>query len=325
MSDTEKTFDSKAARFFVEEQCTSWEVAHNNFEALAKIQTRELTVGKETVRLQYNPARIVSSTAKIDEDSLQKRPCFLCSSNRPPQQAAIPFGDDYEILVNPYPILPFHLTIPTVNHTPQRIARRMGTLLQLSHSLSEFVVFYNGPRCGASAPDHAHFQAGAEGYLPMESEEGFGKKDTLAPPICSYQSATLRAYPFHSRPFFEIRSTEEIESIYLFSLVLQVLQQNMPADAEKDEEPMMNLLAWHVKGESILRIFPRRQHRPSCYFAPDEKRFLISPGALDMGGLVAVARKSDFENLQSSDLETIFAEVCIQPEQLEELAQQLKS
>lgn len=326
MSETSKIFDSKAARLFVGEQCASWEVARNNFEALGKIQTRELNIGEnETVRLQYNPARIVSTTAKIDEYSLQNRPCFLCPSNRPPQQAAIPFGNDYEILVNPYPILPFHLTIPTANHTPQRIARRMGTLFQLSHCLNEFIVFYNGPRCGASAPDHAHFQAGAKGYLPMETEDRFTKKKTLAPLICSYQSAGLRAYPFCSRPFFEIRSAEEIESIYLFSLVLQVLQQNAPPGAGQDEEPMMNLLAWNQKGESILRIFPRRQHRPSCYSAPEGGRILISPGALDMGGLMAVSRKSDFESLTSRSLEAIFAEVCISPEQMEELARQLKS
>lgn len=326
MNDTEKTFDSKAARSFVEQQCTCWEVARTNFEALSTVQTRELSVGNETVRLQYNPARILSSTARIDENSLQARPCFLCAANRPQQQLRQPFDDDYEILVNPYPILPFHLTIPTLTHTPQRIAHRMGTLFQLSHQLNEFVVFYNGPRCGASAPDHAHFQAGAAGFLPMETEESFTKKGALAPPICSYQSAVLRAYPEHSRPFFEIRSTEEIESIYLFSLVLQVLQQNEPDPAEKDEEPMMNLLAWNAKGESILRIFPRNLHRPSCYYASDDmERFLISPGALDMGGLVAVARKNDFERLTGEQLSTIFAEVCIRPEQLEELARQLKS
>lgn len=325
MSENQSFFGPREARFLVEEQCACWELAHNNIETLDKIQTRELSVGKETVRLQYNPARILSSTARIDESSLQARPCFLCASNRPPQQMSEPFDEDYEILVNPYPILPYHLTIPTRAHTPQRIARRMGSLFQLCHQLKDFVVFYNGPRCGASAPDHAHFQAGATGVLPMENEPEFTKKASFSAPVCSYQSAALRAYPFCSRPFFEIRSTDEIASTYLFSLVLQVLQQNAPTPEEKEEEPMMNLLAWNVKGESILRIFPRQRHRPACYYAQDADNILLSPGALDMGGLVAVPRKSDFENITGSDLETIFSEVCIRPEQLEELARQLQS
>ncbi len=331
MNASSSDFHSREARLFVEKQTISWEVARNNYSALEKVQTRELTLRNQKMRLQYNPARITSSTAHIDSASLQARPCFLCAAHRPSQQTAVPFGEDYEILVNPYPILPYHLTIPTPAHPPQSITRRMGTMLQLARNLEEFVVFYNGPRCGASAPDHAHFHAGIRSFLPMEEEDEFTGKAAPPPALLSYLSATLHAYPFHSRPFFEIRSTEDIPAIYLFSVVYDLLRDYMPPQPDQateenagTPEPMMNLLAWYIKGQYILRIFPRLRHRPACYFAEGDARILLSPGTVDMGGLIAVPQKNDFDRITSTDLEQIFSEVCIHPEQMEELTARIR-
>ena len=315
--------NSATLRDFHEAQIGSWALARENVDALKAVRTRELTVRGGVVRLQYNPARIVSSGAQIDKDALAKRPCFLCDDNRPLEQSVLPYGDDYSILVNPYPILPYHLTISTCAHTPQCINRRLGDLLELSARFCDFVFFYNGARCGASAPDHAHFQAGVRSYLPMEEEDSFTQRNILSPTITTYHSAVLRAYPTHYTPFFEIRSTEVIDATYLFSLLYQVLKEAQPKDVQPDEEPMMNLLCWHQGNNYLLRIFPRAAHRPSCYYAEGADRILYSPGALDMGGLLAIVRQEDYDRLTAEDLEAAFAEVCSSEKTMQQLITRL--
>lgn len=328
--------NSNTIRAFVDRQCILWDTAHYNFEALAQVKERVLNVRGSRVKLQFNAARITSSSARIDTASLSERPCFLCAANRPSEQQAIPLPEGYEILTNPYPILPYHLTIPSLAHQPQAIGRRLGFMLQLARQLDEFVVFYNGPRCGASIPDHSHFQAGSKGVLPIEGETFFSEQDARPPVVAIYQSATLRAYPFYSRPFFEIRSSEEIATVYLFSLVYDALEayaarqaaktpegESLPAGGD-DEEPMMNLLVWFVKGEWVVVIFPRARHRPLCYEAPGDQNILLSPGAVDMGGLFAVPQKRDFDKITQGDMEQILSEVCFSPEQMEAVVELIK-
>lgn len=151
-------------------QLASWETARNNYAALSGVRVKELNVNGIPYKVQFNPARIVSSGAKVDAKSIQERKCFLCPANLPPVQKGIPFGGHYHILVNPFPIFPRHLTIPELAHTPQRIASRFTDMLELAEALTEYTIFYNGPRCGASAPDHAHFQAGNKGFMPIEKD-----------------------------------------------------------------------------------------------------------------------------------------------------------
>ena len=230
--------------------------------------------------------------------------------------------EDYEILVNPYPIFPYHLTIPAIHHQPQRIGRRLGVMLQLAQQLNEFVVFYNGPKCGASAPDHAHFQAGNQGMLPIEQEPFFEKRGELPPVITEYQGATLRNFSQYSRPFFEIRAAKETGIIYLFSILYNALEIET---GETEEEPMMNLLVWYKKGEWIVLLFPRSKHRPSCYEALGEENISLSPGCVDMGGLFAISQKKDFDKITASDLESILSEICYSPEKMDEVATHLKS
>lgn len=317
--------NSEIARALVEQQCNTWDTAHTNFEAISQVKTREISLTnyiEQPARLQFNPARILSSAAKIDTLSLAERPCFLCANNRPKAQLCVPFMNDYEILVNPYPIFPYHLTIPAIHHQPQRIERRLGIMLQLAQQLNEFVIFYNGPKCGASAPDHAHFQAGNQGILPIEQEPFFEKKGELPPIISEYQEATLRSFSQYSRPFFEIRATKETGIIYLFSILYNALEIET---GKAEEEPMMNLLVWHKKSEWIVLLFPRTKHRPNCYEAIGEDNISLSPGCVDMGGLFAISQKKDFDKITASDLESILGEICYSPEKMHAVTTHLKS
>ena len=103
------------------------------FEELKGVQTRE--VGSALA--QFNPARLVSTGAKIDKATLAKRPCFLCEKNRPSEQIVLSFGEGFDILVNPFPILPVHFTIPSRHHQLQAIAEnyvQIHRLLRLIRS-----------------------------------------------------------------------------------------------------------------------------------------------------------------------------------------------
>ena len=169
---------SQKARQLIREQITEWPLAGKNYLGLNKVRTRSIQFDGFEMLVQFNPERIRSSAAKVDVKSIEARPCFLCTGNLPPEQRAVPVLDDYQILVNPFPIFPEHLTIPHKNHIDQRIEGRFGDLLQLARVLDDFVVFYNGPKCGASAPDHFHFQAGIKGFMPIEKDfmEGIEKE-----------------------------------------------------------------------------------------------------------------------------------------------------
>ncbi|MDR0866076.1 MAG: DUF4922 domain-containing protein, partial [Candidatus Symbiothrix sp.] len=161
------------------DQLEEWSLVKSNYEALKNVKSKEFQFDGFIIKVQFNPARIVSSAAKIDAKSIQERKCFLCPANLPKEQTGIPFGNDYQLLVNPFPIFPEHFTIPTYKHTDQLIIHRYGDMLDLAKSMDKYTVFYNGPKCGASAPDHAHFQAGIKGFLPLENEIGNIPKEVI--------------------------------------------------------------------------------------------------------------------------------------------------
>ena len=152
---------------FLQEQLAEWEQARNNFAALSGVKVKEVDIDGMTVKVQFNPARIVSSAAKVDAKSLKERKCFLCAANRPAVQRGIEWGGHYTILINPFPIFPRHLTIPDNNHVDQLISGRIADMVSLAGDLKGYTVFYNGPKCGASAPDHMHFQAGNSDFLTI--------------------------------------------------------------------------------------------------------------------------------------------------------------
>ena len=265
---------------FYDEQLREWPLARNNHEALAQVWSRELTSDKLStpLRVQCNPARIVSTGASIDKASIAARPCFLCAANRPKEQRALPLNEDFEWLVNPYPILPHHYTIAAKRHRPQRILDAYDAMIQATLELpEEYVVFYNGPKCGASAPDHLHLQAGV-----------------FDPTFCMAQTAYAT---------YRVESREAFMALY----------ESMPI-VEDEDEPRMNVIAFR-KGEQVsIIVIPRRAHRPRCYTAEGDRHYLISPGTLDMGGLIITPRIEDYERLTTAQALDILCEVGVRTE-----------
>ena len=265
---------------FFEEQLREWPLAHDNHDALTRVWSRELTSDKLAIplRVQYNPARIVSTGANIDKASIAARPCFLCAKNRPAEQRAMPLNADFEWLVNPFPILPHHYTIAAKVHRPQRILDAYDAMIQATLALpEEYIVFYNGPKCGASAPDHLHLQAG----------------------IFDCQLLTAN-YPYKT---LLADSKESFRKIY----------DSLPV-TDGEEEPRMNVIAFRKGNHVSLIVIPRRAHRPHCYTAEGDKHYLISPGALDMGGLIVTPRREDYDRLTADKALDILCEVGVRTE-----------
>ena len=309
--------DSSLQRFF-NRQLEKWDDARQRYRELRDVMTRELTEDNFTMQVQWNPARMVSTGANIDRQAISQRPCFLCEQNRPEQQIKKNFGQQMEILVNPYPILPTHYTIPVNSHRPQRIDMLYKEMLQLLQEYPELMVFYNGPKCGASAPDHAHLQAGTNGILPLQT-----------------------AWQRLSRNLTEVVKNDEGDGIFLINdypcpallitsknadihrQLFKQLYRCLPIEPH-DEEPMLNIIAWRTAGTFISVVFPRRKHRPSCYTAAGDDQFIISPGALDMGGLIITPRQQDFERITSETAFDILREVSISPADMQQVIDQLK-
>lgn len=298
---------------FINSQLSSWQTAHDNYEALKEVRVKELLVGNVVYKVQFNPARIRSSAAKVDKASLQARKCFLCGDNRPLEQEEVPFGH-YDILINPFPIFPRHLTIPEKEHVPQRILTRFGDMLDLVDYLRDFTLFYNGPKCGASAPDHAHFQAGNKGFMPIEKEWKKYREEVI-----SMNGAKLWHVATTPCPCLVIEANIKESAEVLFHLYYHSLTLN--AD---DEEPMMNILAMKDADSWVVWLFPRKKHRPDCYFAEGDDNILISPASVDMGGVFITPLEKDFNKIQTSDIEQILREVCLSDDELEQLEAQIK-
>lgn len=279
------------------------------------IRVKEVEVNGCHYKVQFNPARIVSSAAKVDPKSIQERKCFLCPDNLLPGQKGIPFGERYQILENPFPIFPRHLTIPELEHTAQRILPRFGDMLDLAQHLDEYIVFYNGPRCGASAPDHAHFQAGNKGFLPIEQEW----KQKKAGRIVEYKGSTLWYLDDSPRTTLVIEATDKEAAMLLFGITYRAMELKPGED-----EPMMNVLAWTEAEKWMVCLFPRALHRPACYIATGDANILISPASVDMGGVFIAPQEKDFEKITANDIASILGEVCLHPVEFRSLIERIK-
>lgn len=294
---------------FFKEQLHQWKEVQIRFEELRNVRTRE--VG--SMLAQYNPARMVSTGAKIDKATLAQRPCFLCAKNRPPEQIILPFNEEFDILVNPFPILPTHFTIPARRHQPQAIAANYPLLHQLLTVYPHLMVFYNGPKCGASAPDHLHFQAGTSGVLPLQQhwQQLYETSETLLK-INDYERIVL--VKNYVCPAIAIISKSLEHDEQMFRMVYDALPLK-----EGETEPMMNIVAWRANDTFISVVFPRYKHRPDCYFAEKEQQFLVSPGSLDMAGLMILPREIDFERITPTLAEHIMREVSLSDEAMHEV------
>lgn len=314
--------DNSLHRFF-NRQMEQWELARNNFRNLYNVEQRSLSIDGNTLRVQFNPARIVSTGARIDKKSIAKRPCFLCRKNRPEEQMTKIIDKDFEILVNPYPILPVHFTIPMRSHQPQAILGCYSEIHRILTSWPELVVFYNGPKCGASAPDHCHFQAGCSGFLPIQTGwQRYSRNMTELYSTAEGDSISIiNEYP---TPALLIRSHSQKTDAELFKVVYKALPHN-PGDSE----PMMNLVCWRTEDTSFTVVFARGKHRPDCYPQPEgaaeDASFMISPGALDMAGLIITPRKEDFDRLTAEKAIAILKEVSLGDTQFQETAARIQS
>ncbi len=303
----------KISEFF-NQQLQVWDTARNNFAALANVKVKEFDVAGSKVKVQFNPARIVSSAAKVDAKSLKERKCFLCAANRPDVQDGIAWKN-YTILINPFPIFPRHLTIPCNDHVDQRIGGRIADMMNLAKELEGYTLFYNGPKCGASAPDHMHFQAGNRGFMPVEEEVEKAKKEV----IVKSGNAELSLVTGTSHPYFLIRTIAVENGQRAFNMVYEQLE--IP---EGEPEPMLNVLCWFESDMWNILVFPRKKHRPACYFAEGDDNLLISPASVDMGNVFITPLEKDFDKISAADIKQIFDECCLNEDELKTIANNIK-
>lgn len=315
---------------FINDQLSQWPAACDNYRALKKVHTRSMRIGGLEVRLQFNPARIVSTAADVSDGAVKARKCFLCRENRPGQQISMKFegrkSKKYDILVNPYPIFASHLVIASDRHVDQNIWKRYVDMLDLARALGGFTVFYNGPRCGASAPDHFHFQAASRGQMPLECDidavldslHGTAVQDMHGTPDGScplvYLTAVQDAELFHYRKFnrgiFVMRAATSKSAAKMFYRLLDCAPVQ-----EEGHEPMFNLLSWYSQGEFRSVVIFRKSHRPHHYFSTGEGHLMISPGCADMAGVVVTPREEDFRKMTPALLEEVYSEVSLDEEQ----------
>jgi hypothetical protein len=283
-----------------------WPLLHAGYASLASVQTREFAYDGFVVKVQFNPGRITSSAAKVDEKSIRERKCFLCLHNLPPGQRGIRFGDCYVILCNPFPIFPEHFTIPHREHIPQQIAGSFDVLLDLACAMGDrYTLFYNGPRCGASAPDHLHFQAGLSGFMPIDTEypeviRRFGRV------VQEQHDLRCIAVDGYLRRFIALESSSPAVLAGAFVRLVDVLRST----SGPTEEPMMNIIVL-FDGTWRVLVFPRARHRPSFFFEEEEARILISPAAVDLGGVCITPLEKDFHKITREHIAAMFAEVTL--------------
>ena len=305
---------------FFQSEKKNWPEAAARYEALKGVQTKTLVYpeGKKkkvsprgdsegVLNVQWNPARMVSTGADVSKQALQKRPCFLCDCNRPSEQHALPVMQQYQLLVNPFPILPKHFTIPAREHTPQAIKGHFQDLFKMAQQMPDYMVFYNGPICGASCPDHMHLQAGSRGIAPLERDW----KSIYEPALKPYAKG-ISLLTNYACPVLVIRTADVAEAQESFNRIYNALPLH-----EGETEPRMNIVCWKQDEEVVTLVFPRAKHRPDCYYAQGDEQLLISPGALDMCGLLITPREEDFRKLTPELAADILKEVSLKVESLE--------
>jgi hypothetical protein len=274
-----------------------------------------------SINVQFNPGRLTSSSAKVDEKSISQRPCFLCAPNLPAEQRGLLLHGEYLLLCNPFPIFPEHFTIAHTEHRPQRLLPSLHVMLELARDLApRYTVVYNGPRCGASAPDHLHLQAGIRGFMPFEQELGeLGlKRGEVLIDTLSLRGFTLKYY---LRTFVALQSANAAALEKGFGELHQIYQE-MAGDPA--EEPMMNVLCWYEGGAWVLAMFARSKHRPSFFYEEGEDKLLLSPAAVDVGGVCTLPIERDFHRITRDHLVQMFEEVSLDEASFERLTKRVR-
>jgi hypothetical protein len=307
------------ARGLLQQQKETWELLRKGYASLESVETKIFEIDNSVVKVQFNPGRLTSSAAKVDEKSIKERKCFLCPQNLPDGQRGLRYTNDYILLCNPFPILPEHFTIPRTEHIPQQIHGTFGILLDLSCLLQKYYsVFYNGPRCGASAPDHLHFQAGSRSVMPIEDEYAGLKKNVCEPLL---ETEKLRAYSAGRflRRFISFESPDRGTLLRAFGIFYNVF-----ADVSgHEEEPMMNILSLYEHGAWRVMVFPRSKHRPSHFYAKGDAQMLLSPAVVDVGGVCTTPIEKDFRRMTREIMVQMLEEVMLGAEPFDLLRQSL--
>jgi len=301
------TGNSKAlmVEAFINWQIDNWELAKHNYIGLEAIKKKEFHFDGFNLQLQFNPGRIVSTSAKIDAKSIGERPCFLCSNNLPKEQKALLCDTNYLLLVNPFPIFEQHFTIPHFNHIPQEIFSSFGDMLLIAKELGEkYTLFYNGPQCGASAPDHLHFQASPKNAIPIEKQTGFLLKNSEV--IYNSESVSIYAVKNYLRNLFLIESN----NIFAAQEEFNKLYNSLKEITNFHLEPLINVLVTFDKAWRVY-IFPRKAHRPKEFFFEGDEKILISPATVDFGGLLITPRQEDFDKITKETIINIFEQTSI--------------
>ena len=295
------------------EQKKAWQDLREGYESLKDVRERDLPCRGFSIRLQHNPRRIKSSTAVVDEKNAKERQCFLCLAHLPEDQKGILYRSDYLILCNPMPVFPSHFTVSHLDHRLQAIAENIRTFLQLMTDFGPgWTVLYNGPKCGASAPDHLHLQVGPSGQMPIEKEIHEEKRLTLIKQIDG-----ILLYPVRDlgRKVIILEGEDPVAVENALKNFLNTLKEVLLIN----EEPMMNIAGFYEEMKWRLVIFPRRKHRPDAFFKDGDARIVVSPGVIDMGGLLITPVEKDFERLDGAAVEGIYKEVSLEGKIVEKL------
>ena len=298
-----------AAKAFglLQHQKTTWDLLRTGYDSLRSVRTRTFEFDAFQIKVQFNPGRMISTAAKVDPASIRERKCFLCRENLPPMQRGLASDSAYLVLCNPFPIFPEHFTISHLQHIPQVIRDSFAAFLAFTRQLgARYTVFYNGPKCGASAPDHLHFQAGLRSFVPVDAEF---EAVTRPPASRLFESDSLRvsSVDAYLRHFISFESANAGVLLSAFAALHDVLRHGL----DEAEEPMLNILGFYTAGAWRILVFPRARHRPSFYFKEGPDKLLISPAAVELGGVCTTPREEDFQKVTRENIVEMFEEVCV--------------
>jgi hypothetical protein len=283
-------------------QVQKWPRLAKGVEGLAQAETRRIHIDWFDIFVRHIPHRVTSTTAAVDRDSVAKRPCFLCTENLDPEEEGVPFGPDFTIYCNPYPIVERHLTIVHRKHVAQEIANQPGNMLDIAAALPGYFVIYNGPECGASAPDHLHFQAGARTLFPIEQETA---------------GLTGMVVPNYARTVLLFRHGDRSELIDQIDRAIQLLAEASGGRQPEPREPMLNIAAFYDTKQWTVYLFPRQKHRPEVFYTGE---LTVSPASIDLCGIFVVPLAKDFQKITGDAIASIFREVTLPGEQVQEIA-----
>lgn len=294
---------NEAARGLWQRQMRDWPMAAGFYQSLEQVQVQEFRIDELHFTAQFNPARRASTAAKVDAGSIQSRPCFLCEKNLPPEQEGVDAGE-FTILVNPFPIFPMHFTIPLKQHAKQQILPWYRHFLQFAYSLDEFVLFYNGPACGASAPDHLHFQAVTNGMMPLLKDYQIRRYEHAAC-LEKTENATLYHLKGFLRTVYVIESVDVESSFSVFEKLYHSWQ------TVENEEPLMNIIARYSDNTWTVFVLPRKAFRPKQFYAEDETRVMISPAAVEMAGILITPVEEHFHKINAELIRDIYNQISL--------------